>query len=166
MRRDTRGDAGCPQILYFEGLLRYVETSRNGDMAEGMGRDTTLRKAQDFCGFSILAVPLSVSRSVCPKQPLLGSSKCCHLASSGTGSRRVPRGSSNSYRQSNSKRRVRGKAGGWLPRTNPPSIGIIVPLHNRLGRSQETPPPCSLDRSLRRRATDSARHDCSGGCWK
>jgi hypothetical protein len=56
-------------------------------MAEGAGRDASLPKAEDFCGFSILAVRLSVSLSVYPKQPLLGGKR--RRLAPGIGSERV-----------------------------------------------------------------------------
>jgi len=49
-----------------------IAATQLAGLAEGAGRDTSLPKSHDFCGFSILAVRLSVSRSVYPEQPLFG----------------------------------------------------------------------------------------------
>jgi hypothetical protein len=52
--------------------MHVIPKAHIAQMAEGAGRDANLSKSHDFCGFSILAVRLSVSRSVYPKQPLFG----------------------------------------------------------------------------------------------
>jgi hypothetical protein len=66
-----------PRLLIIYPARRGSRTGRArpkncllAGLAEWMGRDASLPKAQDFCGFSILAVRVSVSLCVYPEQRL------------------------------------------------------------------------------------------------